>query len=102
MVCSNASISNASSPAWFGEFLFETNATARFHYIIGKKNILARNVLCDTAVYSHLENQLFAYPRAISIKGLYAKMAKLSYIHQINQENKLLLLEESKVIFNAF
>ena len=40
--------------------------------------------------------------RAISIKGLNAKTAKLSYIHQINQENKLHLLEESKVIFNAF
>ena len=40
--------------------------------------------------------------RAISIKVLNAKMAKLSYLHQINQENKLLLLEESKVIFNAF
>ena len=35
--------------------------------------------------------------RAISIKGLYAKMAKLSYIHQINRGNELLLLKESKV-----
>ena len=35
--------------------------------------------------------------RAISIKGLYAKTAKLSYIHQINRGNELLLLKESKV-----
>ena len=35
--------------------------------------------------------------RAISIKGLYAKMAKLSYIRQINRGNELLLLKESKV-----
>ena len=37
------------------------------------------------------------YARAISIKGLYAKMAKLSYIRQINRGNELLLLKESKV-----
>ena len=42
------------------------------------------------------------FARAISIKVLNAKMAKLSYIHQINQENKLHLLEGSKVILNAF
>ena len=36
-------------------------------------------------------------PRAMSIKGLYAKMAKLSYIRQINRGNELLLLKESKV-----
>ena len=40
---------------------------------------------------------LYWQSRAISIKGLYAKMAKLSYIRQINRGNELLLLKESKV-----
>ena len=44
-----------------------------------------------------LSLQNMTIPRAISIKGLYAKMAKLSYIRQINRGNELLLLKESKV-----
>ena len=59
MVCSNASISNASSPAWFGEFLFETNATAWFHYIIGKKNNdFAENMFYNVTVW---KNEKFMY-----------------------------------------
>ena len=42
-------------------------------------------------------HKTFWRTRAISIKGLYAKMAKLSYIRQINRGNELLLLKESKV-----
>ena len=44
-----------------------------------------------------LKKVMKADSRAISIKGLYAKMAKLSYIRQINRGNELLLLKESKV-----
>ena len=45
---------------------------------------------------SHFDETILI-SRAISIKGLYAKMAKLSYIRQINRGNELLLLKESKV-----
>ena len=41
--------------------------------------------------------RIYVISRAISIKGLYAKMAKLSYIRQINRGNELLVLKESKV-----
>ena len=44
----------------------------------------------------HKRAALVLNMRAISIKGLYAKMAKLSYIRQINRGNELLLLKESK------
>ena len=49
-------------------------------------------------IYINYEiSHLLVVSRAISIKGLYAKMAKLSYIRQINRGNELLLLKESKV-----
>ena len=54
-----------------------------------------------TLTYDHAASRLVKIQllnsRAISIKGLYAKMAKLSYIRQINRGNELLLLKESKV-----
>ena len=47
--------------------------------------------------FEKIDQPYWAQARAISIKGLCAKMAKLSYIRQINRGNELLLLKESKV-----
>ena len=54
-------------------------------------------ILIESDTFSSLLYMLQGRARAMSIKGLYAKMAKLSYIRQINRGNELLLLKESKV-----
>ena len=40
MVCSNATFSNASPSTWFSEFLFETDASTRFHHFTAQKRLM--------------------------------------------------------------
>ena len=86
MVCSNAFVSNASSPAWFGEFLFETNATARFHYIIGKKKILAWNIIHihnvkNWQIYSPHKKEIFRQINNLVISSVLLQLKR--FFHEI-------------------